>query len=96
MVANERKINVVAIAGVLFGVILFALITNAFLNAEQCSTCKISEISANTIALNLFGNFLLPFEVLALLLTAGVIGAIILAAKENKNEEDLINEQKTK
>ncbi|PKP56076.1 MAG: hypothetical protein CVT88_08255 [Candidatus Altiarchaeales archaeon HGW-Altiarchaeales-1] len=83
-----KNINITSIFGILFGIILFALLTNAFLNAEdKCATCKISEISANGLALNLFGNFLLPFEALALLLTAAVIGAIILAFKENNKEK---------
>lgn len=84
---GRNKINITAIFGVLFGIVLLALIANAFLNAKQCSTCKITEISANSIALNLFENFLLPFEVLALLLTAGAIGAIILAFKENNDKQ---------
>ncbi len=90
---NNNKFNITAISGILFGIILFALLANAFLNAEgKCATCKISEISANSIALNLFGNFLLSFEVLALLLTAAVIGAIILAFKEK--EENKVNKAK--
>lgn len=76
----------ISIFGILSGIVLFILITNAFLNAGSDET-KISEISANNIGLNLFGNFLLPFEVLGLLLTAAVIGAIILVFKDKENTE---------
>ncbi|NCN65172.1 MAG: hypothetical protein GW779_04800 [Candidatus Altiarchaeum hamiconexum] len=90
------KHNAASIFGILSGIILFALITNAFLNVgnEYCTktSCKISEISANNIAINLFGNFLLSFEALSLLLTAAVIGAIILAFKEK--EENKVNKVK--
>lgn len=75
----------ISIFGMLSGMVLFILIANSFLNAESSET-KISEISANNIGLNLFGNFLLPFEVLALLLTAAVIGAIILVVKDKEKE----------
>ncbi|MDI6729926.1 MAG: NADH-quinone oxidoreductase subunit J [Candidatus Altarchaeum sp.] len=76
----------ISIFGILSGVVLFILIANAFLNARNIET-KISEISANNIGLNLFGNFLLPFEILGLLLTAAVIGAIILVFKDKENTE---------
>ncbi len=76
----------ISIFGILLGIVLFILIANAFLNVGSDET-KISEISANNIGLNLFGNFLLPFEVLGLLLTAAVIGAIILVFKDKENTE---------
>jgi NADH-quinone oxidoreductase subunit J len=78
--------SLISIFGMLSGIVLFLLITNAFLNTGSGET-KISEISVNNIGLNLFGNFLLPFEVLALLLTAAVIGAIILVLKDKENTE---------
>jgi len=85
---NEKKnINIILFLGVLFGILMLAIITNALLNADVYKDSKISEISANNIASNLFGNFLLPFEALAILLTAGVVGAIIIAFKEHSKKE---------
>lgn len=83
----KKNVSAISISGILSGIILFILIANSFLSAE--SETKISEISANSIGLNLFGNFLLPFEVLALLLTAAVIGAIILVVKDKKETKTI-------
>jgi len=84
----NSNINITSVFGMLFGILLFALITNAFLNVNVYETSKISEISTNNIGTNLFGNFLLSFEALALLLTAAIVGAIILAFKENNKESN--------
>jgi len=84
---KNKNINIILFLGILFGILMLAIITNALLNADVYKDSKISEISANNIASNLFGNFLLPFEALAILLTAGVVGAIIIAFKEHSKKE---------
>lgn len=50
------------------------------------------EISAGDIGSNLFSNFLLPFEVLALLLTAAVVGAILISSESEVLEKAEKNE----
>lgn len=67
-----------------FGItILFLAIVVNLISESNISKniVKTNEITINNIGLSLFNTYLLPFEILAILLTAGVIGAIILLFK---------------
>jgi len=70
----KRTINSIA------ALLVFVVLVAAIKGIEPAG--NIQEITANSIGQNLFGNFLLPFEVMALLLTAAAVGAIIIAAKK--------------
>lgn len=66
-----------------FLVILFVLliIINLDLKSFKISE-KILEFSTGEIGISLLGKFILPFEILSLLLTAAMVGAIVIAKKE--------------
>jgi NADH-quinone oxidoreductase subunit J len=68
----------VAVAGSLF-VLLAALIIPAF-GGE--STAEVTGPSLEAIGISIFADWVLPFEVLSMLLLAALIGAILLARRE--------------
>ncbi|MBD3267037.1 NADH-quinone oxidoreductase subunit J [bacterium] len=45
--------------------------------------------SVKTLAMDLFTRYLLPFELASVLLTAAVIGAVVIARKEPVDREDM-------
>lgn len=63
--------------------ILISLITvNLDLKSFRIAE-KIIEFSTGEIGISLLGKFILPFEILSLLLTAAMVGAIVIAKKED-------------
>jgi NADH-quinone oxidoreductase subunit J len=68
----------VAVAGALF-VLLVALIVPAF-GGE--STAEVAGPSIEAIGIAIFADWVLPFEVLSMLLLAALIGAILLSRRE--------------
>lgn len=83
-----------AVAGLL-GVILMLEIAIAILNREvigqkgAATAAAIDAVGGNTQALGrvLYSDYLLAFEVISLVLTVGVIGAIVLALPERLGEK---------
>ncbi|MGH2561848.1 MAG: NADH-quinone oxidoreductase subunit J family protein [Thermomicrobiales bacterium] len=81
--------------GLLLGVILLlevgiAIINRSVIGGGSAATPEnIQAVGGNTQALGmtLYSDFLLPFEVISLVLTVGVIGAIVLALPERLAEQ---------
>gem|GEM_PF-804619 len=68
-------------------IVFLAVMVNAIAGVDYTGAgSKTNEITTNAVGLNLFGNFLVGFEVLALLLTASLVGAIVIviAYKDKK------------
>jgi NADH-quinone oxidoreductase subunit J len=80
---QQRGFAVIVAAGMLAGV--------AFLLWETFGQAAISLSTSNTagVGRNLFRSFLLPFEVVSFLLLAALIGAIVLA----RRDEDVIERE---
>jgi len=70
-----------AIAVVVFGVLAWT-IRNSF--ASQCEITALPDATVKDIGGALMGKYVLPLEVIGLLLTAALIGAVIIALKEEK------------
>ena len=72
------------LAGIGVAVVVFVLLTycvaHSSVSAQVASTTP--EISVRKIGDELMGRYILPLEVLGLLLTAAMIGAVIIAMKE--------------
>jgi NADH-quinone oxidoreductase subunit J len=77
---QQRGIAAVVGLGVLAGLIY--LIRGAFHGAEIHPVQTTTEQIGNSI----FHNFVLPFEVVSMLLLAALIGAVVLARKEDPKE----------
>ena len=75
---SENRGLGLAVAGTLF-VVLAALIVPAFWGV---STPNVTGPSIAAIGVAIFANWVLPFEVLSMLLLAALIGAIVLARRE--------------
>lgn len=69
-------LGVLLLAGVIFG-----LVTGQ-LNAIQGSEAAFDHGSAGAIASVLYTDYLLPFELAAVLLLVGLVGAVVLAQRE--------------
>jgi len=69
-------------AGVLsfvgIGLTLFAIYTYSFNPVENYNTIEVSQIGTQLLSYNA-GGFILPFEVISILLVAVMIGAIVIA-----------------
>ncbi len=78
----------IALVGVL--VVAFALLKTKFVYAN-ISTSD-AEMSMKEVATNLMGTgkyqYLLPFEVMSVLLLATIIGGLVIAKKDKKNEDE--------
>ncbi|GAA0854535.1 hypothetical protein GCM10009525_85500 [Streptosporangium amethystogenes subsp. fukuiense] len=84
---EPMKSNLVKIMGVIAGMCLFATLLGAFRVIEPSNEI----VSGNTdiglvkhLGNVLFNEFLLPFEISAILLLIAMIGAVLLAKKEVK------------
>jgi len=84
---EPMKSNLVKIMGVIAGMCLFATLLGAFRVVEPSNEI----VSGNTdiglvkhLGNVLFNEFLLPFEISAILLLIAMIGAVLLAKKEVK------------
>lgn len=75
---SQNRGLALAVSGTLF-VVLSALVIGAFggVRTEEVAGAPVTDIG-----LQLFANWVLPFEVLSMLLLAALIGAIVLARRE--------------
>ena len=76
------------VAGIGLAVVIFALLSGLILSSRAV-TREIRpppEISVRQIGDQLMGKFILPLEVVGLLLTAALIGAVIIAMREKEGE----------
>ncbi len=70
--------------GAAVGVLLFAVLAATILTSGIQSSSASRSISVREMGQALAGDYIVPLEVLALLLTAGAIGAVIIALAERK------------
>ncbi len=82
-----RKLLAIAISGVLFGTMVHALQKAGILVLPPVTTAPEGFASMRTIGLRFLDpgpqGFLVPFEVISLLLLISVVGAIVIARKED-------------
>jgi NADH:ubiquinone oxidoreductase subunit 6 (subunit J) len=74
----------VAVAAVVFAVIAAAVLSSRALPSQSASAAS---ASVRQIGDQLMTRYIMPLEVLGLLLTAALIGAVILALHETSNEQ---------
>jgi NADH-quinone oxidoreductase subunit J len=65
-----------------FGVLAWAVMTSSV--ARESGTAAAPQTSMREIGLTLMQRYVLPLEVIALMLTAAMIGAVILALREKR------------
>jgi NADH-quinone oxidoreductase subunit J len=72
------------------GIFLFTIYTNDFNVIENSKTTTVEEIGRGLLSYDA-GGFILPFEVISILLLAAMIGAIIIGKgdKLTKNDDTL-------
>jgi NADH-quinone oxidoreductase subunit J len=75
---------VAAIAAVAIGV----LVVGVILATTWPGVTALAWTHTTDLAKRLFGDFVLPFEMVSVLLTAAVIGGVLLARRDPKREED--------
>ena len=74
-----------AVAALTFGSLMVTVLNSAViwsLNGPKLDVA--ADISVKNIGVKLMTDYVLPLEVVALLLTAALIGAVIIAMKEEK------------
>lgn len=74
-----KLINVIMVV-IFLGIISFIIFDSNI--SKNLNLNEPKEVTLESIGKNLFSNYLLPFEILAIALTVGVIGAAILAFKK--------------
>jgi NADH-quinone oxidoreductase subunit J len=79
---NDQRWAAATVAVFLFGV-LVALLVNAFGHDEIKLTDKLLAASrTGPVADSLFRNFVVPFEVVSMLLLAALVGAVVIARRD--------------
>jgi NADH-quinone oxidoreductase subunit J len=79
---NDQRWAAVVVALFVFGV-LTALLVDAFgANEIHFSSQLVAQGSTNGVSSSLFRNFLVPFEVVSMLLLAALVGAVVLARRD--------------
>jgi NADH-quinone oxidoreductase subunit J len=79
---NDQRLGAVVVALFVFGV-LVAMLVDAFGGEEiRFGSELVEQGRAGTIASDLFREFLVPFEVVSVLLLAALIGAVVLARRD--------------
>lgn len=71
----------IVVAVVILGVLIYAIAKSAVLQRPNAAP---AEVTVQQIGDALMNKFVLPLEVIGLLLTAALIGAVIIAMKEGK------------
>jgi NADH-quinone oxidoreductase subunit J len=83
---NERWLSGAATALVLFGVMAYALIDQyGWTRTKLPADTRIAIVNGSntaTVSDSIFGQYLVPFEVISVLLLAALVGAIVLARKD--------------
>lgn len=88
--ADEKRFSPAGVAGFLlalavFGVLAWAVITSSVANPGSVPSAP--QASVRAIGEALMQQYVLPLEVIALMLTAAMIGAVILALREKRTAE---------
>jgi len=87
MVKMPRKILTVLLCVLGLGVFLYTIYNNDFNVVENYITTNTSDIGTKLLSYD-SGGFILPFEVISLLLLASMIGAIVIAKGRNLNDKN--------
>lgn len=77
------------ITGILVAVAIFAILSWAIFHSSaiQPAGLPIPQPTVRQLGAVLMGNYILPLEVIGLMLTAALIGAVIVAMKEKQGAE---------
>lgn len=76
--------NIAAVFGILaFGIVMFLGINKLSIDSQDVD---LATNNTKNIGLTLFQNYLVPFEVMSVLLLIALVGAIILAKSDDKKE----------
>jgi NADH-quinone oxidoreductase subunit J len=79
---NDQRWGALVVALFIFGV-LIAMLVDAFGGQEiQFGSKLVEQGSTSSVGSDLFRDFLVPFEVVSMLLLAALIGAVVLARKD--------------
>ena len=87
MAKTSRKILTALVCLIGLGVFLTAIYSHEFNVMENTVTTTTAEIGLGLLSYEA-GGFILPFEVISVLLLASMIGAIIIAKGESQKSED--------
>ena len=79
---NRRTTLGVVVASVLLGELVLIGVSNAIQPAAAGAAAAAQAGSVENVAMALFTNYLIPFEIASMLLLVAMVGAIILAKKE--------------
>jgi NADH-quinone oxidoreductase subunit J len=79
---NRLVFQTQAWAGAIAAVAIAVIITATVLATSWPSTGAVAWTATSAIATMLFGEYVLPFEVVSVLLTAAVVGGVLLARRE--------------
>ena len=83
---NDRWLSGAATAVVLLGVMVYALIDQyGWTRTKLPADTRIATVNGSntaTVSDSIFGQYLVPFEVISVLLLAALVGAIVLARKD--------------
>jgi len=82
-IAPARWLTGVAIASAVFGLLSAVMLSSRILTREPR---PLPEVTVQQIGEQLMGTFVLPLEVMGLLLTAALIGGVIIAMHEKERE----------
>jgi len=84
-IVTGRWLMGVAVAVLTFGSLMVTIVTSALISsANGPKPNVIADVSVKKIGAKLMTDYVLPLEVVALLLTASLIGAVIIAMKEEE------------
>jgi NADH-quinone oxidoreductase subunit J len=76
--------NIAAVFGILgFGIVMFLGINKLSIDSQDVD---LATNNTKNIGLTLFQNYLVPFEIMSVLLLIALVGAIILAKSDDKKE----------
>jgi NADH-quinone oxidoreductase subunit J len=79
---NDQRWPAAVVAIFLFGV-LIALVVNAFGHDEiKLSDALLRVSRTGPVADSIFRNFVVPFEVVSMLLLAALVGAVVIARRD--------------
>lgn len=79
---NQQRFASAVVSLFLFGV-LTALLVDAYGNEQITPKAKLVAIgSASNVASAMFRNYLVPFEVVSMLLLAALVGAVVIARRD--------------
>lgn len=86
-IVSGRWFMGVAIAGLAFGSLAMAIMTSAAVSLPRGPKADVAaDVAMKNIGTRLMTDYVLPLEVIALLLTAAMIGAVIIAMRETTPE----------